>query len=142
MELDNPYDAPPGSIVIVGAKSKEEGGGFGGDISIKGHGDSFWNDGSMSYGGRQSWSGKRAWELYGEPATLLGVYVPTECSADSITSPAPTPGAGTKAAPLATATCTADATVSVEHGSANMPSPLELTGSGAGLRLSGGVSER
>ncbi len=54
LPIDNPYDAPPGSIVLVRAGTPGTAHPTAGDIAIKGEGNIFYNGGEMSYGGRQN----------------------------------------------------------------------------------------
>ena len=67
--LHNPYDAPPGAIIVVKAGSPGTANPTAGDISIAdGHGN-FFNGGMMSYGGREGWNSAPR-------AVLLGCYIP------------------------------------------------------------------
>ncbi|HMY20762.1 MAG TPA: PAAR domain-containing protein [Polyangium sp.] len=54
LPITNPYDAPPGSIVLVRAGTPGTRHPTAGGIAIKGEGDIFYNGGEMSYGGRQN----------------------------------------------------------------------------------------
>jgi uncharacterized Zn-binding protein involved in type VI secretion len=54
LPITNPYDAPPGSIVLVRAGTPGTAHPTAGDIAIKGEGNIFYNGGEMSYGGRQN----------------------------------------------------------------------------------------
>lgn len=67
---NNPYNAPPGSIVVVAAGAPGTANPTAGDITVKGDGDAFYNGGDMGYGGKAGFPGN----------TLLGIYVPTKCS--------------------------------------------------------------
>jgi peptidoglycan hydrolase-like protein with peptidoglycan-binding domain len=68
LNIDNPYDAPPGAIVVVRAGTPGTAHATAGDIAVRGTGNNFYNGGSMSYGGRQSFP----------PGNnlVLGIYVP------------------------------------------------------------------
>ncbi|MEO8701391.1 MAG: peptidoglycan-binding domain-containing protein [Kofleriaceae bacterium] len=68
LSIENPYDAPTGSIVVVSAGSPGTHHKTAGDITVKGPGDSFYNDGSMGYKGRNAWPPKRG--------GVIGVYKP------------------------------------------------------------------
>lgn len=58
LSINNPYDAPEGSLVVVSAGSPGTRHRTAGDITVKGPGDRFFNDGEMGYRGRQSWPAK------------------------------------------------------------------------------------
>lgn len=65
LNITNPFDAPPGSIIVV----KPGANGFNsehGDIAIAVGGGRFINDGEISYGSRGDW----------EPGDVLGIYAP------------------------------------------------------------------
>ncbi len=68
LPITNPYDAPPGSIVVVRAGTPGTAHPTAGDIAIKGQGDVFYNGGEMSYRGRQNFP----------PGNnlVLGIYAP------------------------------------------------------------------
>lgn len=66
LSINNPYDAPEGSLVVVSAGSPGTRHRTAGDITVKGPGDRFFNDGEMGYRGRQSWPAKTG--------RVLGVY--------------------------------------------------------------------
>jgi ribosomal protein L27 len=68
LNIHNPYDAPPGSIVVVRAGTPGTHHPTAGDIVVKGKGDRFFNDGEMGYGGRQNFPKGNDF--------VLGVYVP------------------------------------------------------------------
>jgi LysM repeat protein len=68
LHLDNPYDAPPGAIVVVRAGTPGTGHPTAGDIAVAGGSGVFYNGGEMSYGGRQAF---RPGNDY-----VLGIYVP------------------------------------------------------------------
>ena len=68
LDLDNPYDAPPGAIVVVRAGTPGTGHPTAGDIAIKGEGNAFYNGGEMTYyGSNNFWPGNNY---------VLGIYVP------------------------------------------------------------------
>ena len=68
LPIDNPYDAPPGALVVVRAGTPGTAHPTAGDIAVKGEGDRFYNGGEMGYGGRNNFP----------PGNdlVLGVYVP------------------------------------------------------------------
>ena len=66
----NPYNAPPGSIVVVAAGAPGTANPTAGDIAVKGDGDHFYNGGEMGYGGAAGFPTSKT----------LGIYVPTVCS--------------------------------------------------------------
>lgn len=66
LSVSNPYDAPEGSLVVVSAGSPGTRHPTAGDITVKGPGDRFFNDGEMRYGGRNAWPAKTG--------RVLGVY--------------------------------------------------------------------
>ncbi|HEU0031129.1 MAG TPA: peptidoglycan-binding protein [Kofleriaceae bacterium] len=68
LSISNPYEAPVGSIVVVAAGSPGTHDPRAGDITVKGPGDAFYNDGNMKYGSRQAWPPRRG--------GVLGVYKP------------------------------------------------------------------
>ncbi len=68
LQLDNPYDAPPGAIVVVRAGTPGTQHPRAGDISIAAGKGRFLNDGEMNYGGRQNFPPGNDY--------VLGVYVP------------------------------------------------------------------
>ena len=71
---NNPYNAPVGSIVVVSAGALGTANSESGDISVKGVDNDFYNGGMMGYyGGKAGFPG----------STLLGIYVPIECSGTS-----------------------------------------------------------
>ena len=68
LNIDNPYDAPPGSIVVVRAGTPGTAHPTAGDIAIRGDGNAFYNGGEMSYGGPGNFPpGNKH---------VLGIYVP------------------------------------------------------------------
>jgi len=68
LPLDNPYDAPPGAVVVVRAGSPGTRHPKAGDISIAAGGGRFFNDGEMTYGGPERFPPGNDF--------VLGVYVP------------------------------------------------------------------
>jgi GH24 family phage-related lysozyme (muramidase) len=69
LSIHNPYDAPPGAIVVVAAGSPGTHHPTAGDIAIAdGHG-AFYNGGLMGYSGRAGWNASPR-------ARLLGCYIP------------------------------------------------------------------
>jgi len=68
LSINNPYEAPLGSIVVVAAGSPGTRHRTAGDITVKGPGDAFYNDGAMGYRGRSAWPPARG--------GVLGVYRP------------------------------------------------------------------
>ncbi|MDP2342359.1 MAG: peptidoglycan-binding protein [Deltaproteobacteria bacterium] len=68
LNITNPYDAPPGAIVVVRAGTPGTAHPTAGDIVVKGPGDKFYNDGEMGYGGRGNFPRGNDY--------VLGVYVP------------------------------------------------------------------
>ena len=79
--IDNPYNAPAGSIVVVRAGTPGTANPTAGDIAVADHG-SFWNGGAMGYGGSGNFGPGNNY--------VLGVFVPTICSGGS--GPGPSPG--------------------------------------------------
>ena len=67
---NNPYNAPPGAIVVVAAGAPGTAHPTAGDIAVKGDGDIFYNGGEMSYGPKDSFPTDKC----------LGIYVPVKCS--------------------------------------------------------------
>ena len=68
LNITNPYDAPPGAIIVVRHGTPGTHHPTAGDIVVKGNGDHFYNDGEMGYGGRGNFP----------PGNnhVLGIYVP------------------------------------------------------------------
>ena len=66
LSINSPYDAPEGSLVVVSAGSPGTHHKTAGDITVKGPGDRFFNDGEMKYRGREAWPPKSG--------RVLGVY--------------------------------------------------------------------
>ena len=66
---NNPYNAPPGAIVVVAAGAPGTSNPTAGDIVIKGDGDDLYNGGMMSYGPAADFP----------TSYTLGIYVPTAC---------------------------------------------------------------
>ena len=78
LQLSNPYDAPPGSIIVVRPGTPGTANLVAGDIVVKGEGTALWNDGAMSYHGKAGFPvGAHA---CGGHRCVMGVYVPTRCS--------------------------------------------------------------
>jgi LAS superfamily LD-carboxypeptidase LdcB len=74
----SPYNAPPGSIIVVSAGSPGTSDPVAGDITVRGIAfpdgvTAFYNDGEMGYNGPQQWNGANATNGIGK---VLGVYVP------------------------------------------------------------------
>ena len=69
--LTNPYDAPPGAIVVVRHGTPGTRHPTAGDIVVKGKGSKMYNDGEMGYGGPQNFPKGNTF--------VLGIYVPTRC---------------------------------------------------------------
>ena len=68
LPITNPYDAPPGSIIVVRAGTPGTRNPVAGDIVVAGGGGHFYNDGNMGYGGSQNF---RPGNNY-----VLGIYAP------------------------------------------------------------------
>ncbi len=68
LNITNPYDAPPGAIIVVRPGTPGTSHPTAGDIVVKGPGDKFYNDGEMGYGGRGNFPRGNNY--------VLGVYVP------------------------------------------------------------------
>jgi peptidoglycan hydrolase-like protein with peptidoglycan-binding domain len=68
LSVSNPYDAPLGAIVVVAPGSPGTHHPTAGDITVRGPGDAFYNDGAMNYHGRAAWPPRRG--------GVLGVYRP------------------------------------------------------------------
>jgi hypothetical protein len=68
LNIDNPYDAPPGAIVVVRAGTPGTAHPTAGDIAVRGEGNAFYNGGEMSYGGRGNFPPGNNY--------VLGVYMP------------------------------------------------------------------
>lgn len=83
---NNPYKADPGSIVVVRAGTPGTRNPTAGDIAVKGQGSSFWNGGSMGYGGSGNFPSSNNY--------VLGIFVPIKCSGGSGPSPPPPPPSG------------------------------------------------
>jgi hypothetical protein len=70
LPLDNPYDAPPGAVVVVAPGSPGTAHPVAGDISIAAGGGRFINDGpNMGYGGSAA-------AFVNGGGVVLGIYVP------------------------------------------------------------------
>ena len=84
LNLDNPYRAPPGSIVVVRAGTPGTANPTAGDIAVADGGSgSFWNGGEMGYGGSSNFPPGNTY--------VLGIFVPTICHGSG-PSPGPSPG--------------------------------------------------
>jgi hypothetical protein len=68
LSVSNPYDAPLGAIVVVAPGSPGTHHPTAGDITVRGPGDAFYNDGAMNYHGRAAWPPRHG--------GVLGVYRP------------------------------------------------------------------
>jgi hypothetical protein len=68
LPITNPYDAPPGSIVVVRAGTPGTANPVAGDIVVVGKNGQFYNDGNMGYGGSQNFPKGNTY--------VLGVYAP------------------------------------------------------------------
>lgn len=68
LDIDNPYDAPPGSIIVVRPGTPGTSHPTAGDIVVKGYGDTFYNDGEMGYGGSGNFPPGNDY--------VLGIYAP------------------------------------------------------------------
>jgi hypothetical protein len=68
LNIDNPYQAPPGSIIVVRAGTPGTANPVAGDIVVKGYGDHFYNDGEMGYGGPGNFPKGNTY--------VLGIYAP------------------------------------------------------------------
>ena len=66
LSVANPYDAPEGALIVVSPGSPGTRHATAGDITVRGPGDHFYNDGEMKYGGRGAWPHKTG--------RILGVY--------------------------------------------------------------------
>ena len=80
--IDNPYNAPAGSIVVVRAGTPGTANPTAGDIAVAdGSSGNFWNGGDMGYGGPSNFGPGNTY--------VLGVFVPTRCSSGGGPSPSP-----------------------------------------------------
>ena len=66
LSVANPYDAPEGALIVVSPGSPGTRHPTAGDITVRGPGEHFYNDGEMKYGGRSAWPHKTG--------RVLGVY--------------------------------------------------------------------
>lgn len=66
LSIANPYDAPEGSLIVVSPGSPGTRHPTAGDITVRGPGDHFYNDGEMKYGGPKAWPHRTG--------RVLGVY--------------------------------------------------------------------
>ena len=69
---NSPFNADPGSIVVVAAGAPGTSNPTAGDITVKGDGDAFYNGGEMSYGSAADFPTKYT----------LGIFVATQCAAN------------------------------------------------------------
>lgn len=69
LSIHNPYDAPPGAIVVVAAGSPGTAHPTAGDIAIADGNGAFYNGGLMGYSGKSGWANSKS-------ARLLGAYIP------------------------------------------------------------------
>ncbi len=68
LPITNPYDAPPGSIVVVRAGTPGTRNPVAGDIVVAGGNGKFYNDGNMGYGGSKNFPAGNTY--------VLGIYAP------------------------------------------------------------------
>jgi hypothetical protein len=68
LPITNPYDAPPGSIIVVRAGTPGTRNPVAGDIVVAGGGGKFYNDGNMGYGGSKNFPKGNTY--------VLGIYAP------------------------------------------------------------------
>ena len=68
LPITNPYDAPPGSIVVVRAGTPGTRNPVAGDIVVAGGNGKFYNDGNMGYGGSKNFPKGNTY--------VLGIYAP------------------------------------------------------------------
>lgn len=68
LHLKNPYDAPPGAIVVVRAGTPGTSHPTAGDIAVAAGNGVFYNDGKMGYKGPQHFTDKSTY--------VLGIYIP------------------------------------------------------------------
>jgi hypothetical protein len=68
LPITNPYDAPPGSIIVVRAGTPGTRNPVAGDIVVAGGGGKFYNDGNMGYGGSKNFPAGNNY--------VLGIYAP------------------------------------------------------------------
>lgn len=68
---NNPYNAPPGAIVVVRAGTPGTAHPVAGDIAVASGSNVFWNGGEMGYGGSQNFPASNTF--------VLGIYEPTHC---------------------------------------------------------------
>ena len=70
LDITNPYDAPPGALVVVAPRTPGTHHPTAGDITIAAGNGRFFNDGNMGYGGPRNFPpGNRH---------VLGIYVPAQ----------------------------------------------------------------
>jgi hypothetical protein len=75
LNLDNPYRAPAGSIVVVRAGTPGTSHPTAGDITVAGPGGAFYNDGEMGYGGSGNFPSGNDF--------VLGIYAPKDATGSS-----------------------------------------------------------
>jgi hypothetical protein len=68
LPITNPYDAPPGSIIVVRAGTPGTRNPVAGDIVVAGGNGKFYNDGNMGYGGSKNFPAGNNY--------VLGIYAP------------------------------------------------------------------
>lgn len=68
LDIDNPYEAPPGSLVVVRPGTPGTAHPVAGDIAIVGQDGALYNDGEMSYGGSENFPPGNDY--------VLGIYTP------------------------------------------------------------------
>jgi hypothetical protein len=68
LDIDNPYEAPPGSIVVVRPGTPGTAHPVAGDIVVVGRDGALYNDGEMSYGGPDNFPPGNDY--------VLGIYTP------------------------------------------------------------------
>lgn len=68
LPITNPYDAPPGSIIVVRAGTPGTRNPIAGDIVVAGGNGKFYNDGNMGYGGSRNFPPGNNY--------VLGIYAP------------------------------------------------------------------
>jgi LAS superfamily LD-carboxypeptidase LdcB len=71
----SPYDAPPGSIVVVTAGSPGTNHPTAGDIAVADGNGKFYNGGEMAYQGKAAWNGSVGKDSDGSTGKVLGIFV-------------------------------------------------------------------
>jgi LAS superfamily LD-carboxypeptidase LdcB len=71
----SPYDAPPGSIVVVTAGSPGTDHPTAGDIAVADGNGKFYNGGEMAYQGKAAWNGSTGKDNDGSTGKVLGIFV-------------------------------------------------------------------